>query len=1147
MSNRLPLADAKQREDALDIARSFIVQAPAGSGKTELLSNRYLTLLATVSAPEEVVAITFTRKAAAEMRARVLGRLEQAQRVHSGIEPMPEDVHSQHSLQRAFKVLAQDGKQQWQLLQQSSRLRIQTFDSLCSAIVRQTPLLSGTGGNLQIEEDADALYQEAARRTLQALEDTTYTETVASLLLHVDNNGYTAQKLLVQMLARRDQWLPMLSALHHDHRDEQWQQRLALFLQSELSDLVKLIDANTQQALMPLVAYALEQLAVEPADASATLSANALSANALSPTSSQASPLHALHGWGHILSDDPQDLALWQALAHVLLTQAGQWRKQVTKANGFPTGNAEAKQKKAEMTTILESLSETDSGVLAQVWLLPSLNDLIRQRPFVFSLLEVLTLAYGQLKLLFKERGVVDFGEVSSAASVALGSAEEPTDLALALDYKIQHLLVDECQDTSRSQVELLQKLTAGWQTGDGRTVFLVGDPMQSIYRFRKAEVGEFLRLKAQGLGDILLHSLTLNANFRSQANLVHWVNTIGPKMLAARNNALRGAVCFEQAQATKPAIDGLTVQCHGLAKSADYARLEAQQVLACIQQALQHGDQSIAVLGRTRGHLIDIATQLRAANMPFEAVEMEVLTQHPMIMDLLQLTRALMHSADRLAWLCVLRAPWCGLSLSDLHVLCSDQPNVSVLYLLQDETRRERLSNDGKARLDLALNILSNAVTHQGRLSLAERVHRSWYQFAGPTLCVSAEDKQVCDQFFAALETFDEQADDGLADILTTLSKLYAKTSGGAAIKLMTMHKSKGLEFDCVILPRLGAKTRGDETPLLRWENLALAHSSCLLVGTIQGAREQTVGAGEWLKSLELERAAHESNRLLYVALTRAKKRLHLFGAITKTKAGYSVTSGSLLSNVFPLLETEFVENLTFAETEDTPEQVISAVPHVRLKKINSDVAIVTHEAIQALSEMESLVSKEDESTETDRAKVIGIVTHAWLEQAANDQSLVFDKSLLPLIEKQLRWHKLIEHEVKRCSNIVLKALVAMQQDKTGKWLLSHQGQSEWALQWDEKDKMSRHIIDRSFVFEHERWIVDYKTLVHDNNEGTEQAHSEVIAERLRAYIPQLERYAQVLRAQESLVQRLAIYFPLQQQCWVWTPGQSPALFKIH
>src|SRR6185369_11151885 len=110
------------------------------------------------------------------------------------------------------------------------------------------------------------------------------------------------------------------------------------------------------------------------------------------------------------------------------------------------------------------------------------------------AILELLPRAAAHLKLVFAERGETDFTEVAQGAVRALGTAESPTDLLLALDTRIRHILVDEFQDTSYSQWELLEKLTSGWEKGDGRTLFLVGDPMQSIYRFREANVALFLR-----------------------------------------------------------------------------------------------------------------------------------------------------------------------------------------------------------------------------------------------------------------------------------------------------------------------------------------------------------------------------------------------------------------------------------------------------------------------------------------------------------------------------------------------------------------------------------------------------------------------------------------------------------------------------
>src|SRR5205085_11298858 len=127
-----PLADGKARKEALDVLRSFIVQAPAGSGKTELLVQRYVRLLSVVEKPEEIVAITFTIKAAAEMRSRVLSQLKNAEEI-------------------------------------GHRLRIQTIDAFCASLTRQMPVVSSFGAQPGIVEEANAHYADAALRTIEEL------------------------------------------------------------------------------------------------------------------------------------------------------------------------------------------------------------------------------------------------------------------------------------------------------------------------------------------------------------------------------------------------------------------------------------------------------------------------------------------------------------------------------------------------------------------------------------------------------------------------------------------------------------------------------------------------------------------------------------------------------------------------------------------------------------------------------------------------------------------------------------------------------------------------------------------------------------------------------------------------------------------
>src|SRR5580658_6195440 len=169
--------DQAERSRALDPARSFLVQAPAGSGKTYLLTQRFLRLLAKAERPDEIVAITFTNAAAAEMRNRILEALEAAERDGAGAggedDSWDDDSSSVASLARQALEHAQ--AMGWQLLDQPGQLRITTIDAFCRGLALQNPLswgvLAGLGGTLETADKPQELYRRAARRTLNWVAD----------------------------------------------------------------------------------------------------------------------------------------------------------------------------------------------------------------------------------------------------------------------------------------------------------------------------------------------------------------------------------------------------------------------------------------------------------------------------------------------------------------------------------------------------------------------------------------------------------------------------------------------------------------------------------------------------------------------------------------------------------------------------------------------------------------------------------------------------------------------------------------------------------------------------------------------------------------------------------------------------------------
>ena len=179
-----PVADSAQRQLALDPGRSFIVSAPAGSGKTGLITQRVLRLLCTVENPEEILCITFTRKAAGEMGSRIHSALQAA-----AYQPRPEDDYQAQTWDLAAAAVERNRQLGWNLLEMPGRLRIQTIDGFCRYIASQFALETKLGALPEPSEQPQIFYQQAARNLLQKIEEETELgEQLAVLLAHTGNN-----------------------------------------------------------------------------------------------------------------------------------------------------------------------------------------------------------------------------------------------------------------------------------------------------------------------------------------------------------------------------------------------------------------------------------------------------------------------------------------------------------------------------------------------------------------------------------------------------------------------------------------------------------------------------------------------------------------------------------------------------------------------------------------------------------------------------------------------------------------------------------------------------------------------------------------------------------------------------------------------
>jgi ATP-dependent exoDNAse (exonuclease V) beta subunit len=1098
--------DLARRREALDPGRSFIVQAPAGSGKTELLIQRYLRLLARVDHAEEIVAVTFTKKAAGEMRQRVIEALDDAR---AGKTPASD--HQRLTLELAATALRRDREREWQLVDNPSRLRIQTIDALCASLARQMPLLSRFGAQPETIEDAGPRYREAARATLLMVEEEgAAAADVACLLVHLDNDMARAEALIAEMLARRDQWLRDV----HGHRRDSLEAMLRQSRERALRQLLAAIPAAAQAEVQALAGHAFGNL--------------------------------GLGAFAGAVGD-------WTRIAGLFLTDKGEWRKKLDKNQGFLAGRAQESWKERAFALFAALERSGARHLLDAMRKLPPPGYGDSQWQVLEAILRLLPLAVAQLKLVFQSHRQVDFTEVAQGALLALGGDEAPTDLALALDYRIRHLLVDEFQDTSISQFQLVERLTSGWQPDDGRSVFVVGDPMQSIYRFREAEVGLFLRARAEGLSGLALHPLALSANFRSQSGIVDWVNAAFSRILPAAEDLASGAVPYTASVATRAALPGAAVRVHAL--FGDDGTEEARRVTEIVR-AVRADDSAakVAILVRNRSHLLDIVPALRAAGLRFRAIDIEPLGGRPVVQDLLALTRALAHPGDRVAWLALLRAPWCGLTLADLHALAADDGGGVMWEALQDESRLARLSAEGRARVARVCAALRPALLARRRAPLREQVAGAWFALGGPA-CVDREtDLEDAEVFFRHLDRCEEAGElPDRAVFEEGLAELFALPDVDAddSLQIMTVHKAKGLEFDVVIVPGLERPPRNEDKKLLLWAEQPEAEGgSGLLLAPINATGEDDDAIYRWVADFHAQRQALEDGRLLYVAATRARRQLHLLGSAAVKRDEEGVRSPkppsprSLLGKLWPVVEAEFRTALSAAPEAEPAPAAQSPRPDQRLRRLPAGWALPAAPPPAHWTPPPDPARAQDElefSWAGETARRIGSVVHRWLQRIAEDGCAGWDAARIHALGPAIR-HALVaqgvgDTELAEATARAQQALIGCVGDERGRWLLSAQSaaRSEWRLSGVVDGRPVNVVIDRSFVgADGTRWIIDYKTSRHEG--GDLEAFLDNERERYRA---QLEGYARLLRAAGEPRIRLGLYFPLLSG---WREWEYPA-----
>ena len=1041
--------DTAARSLALNPATSCIVQAPAGSGKTTLLVGRFIRLLALADYPEQVLAITFTRKAAAEMRLRVTAMLADRQSAESA------------------RARARDAERGWQLADNPSRLNIRTIDSFAMSLTRQMPVSSGFDRTAKLVDNADELYSLAARRLFRRLyADDPLAGEIARFIALFDNDAHKARRLLAGMLARRDHWLDEVTDIVAAYRKNP--ESVAKLLNEALQGLVtavtggleNMLPAPTLKEIEWAVGFAMGHTRATPA-------------------------------------------VFWQAAGLLLTTGKGTLRKQFTVKQGFPAQFKAAKERARELIEALDQAGLEEP--VAALRILPPQSLAPEQVDDLVAICISLSLAVIDLSSVMRTQGVADFTELILAARRALRAGDHPTELALAIDNRIRHILVDEFQDTSVIQYQLLELLVGGWTQGSGVSLFAVGDPMQSIYRFRDADVGLFYRAERRGLDQIPLRPLRLSTNFRSAPELVRWFNDTFAGVMGAETDPLTGRVPYNPCDARAEGTGAADVRLYA---SEEDERLALVSRIAAILH--EEADAKIALLVRSRTHLAGILDDLRRADIRWQATDIDALADTPAVTDLLSLAAALTSCTDRLAWHSLLRAPWVGLGLADLETLI-DVQSFDIASLRQ---LAGRLSADGKTRLERLVSALDAwlPALHEGPpRTVLEAI---WIQSGGPAAYGGDAAIDHAERFF---ELVDDLGSEGLDAHRLRLGAdhLFAVESAVANLQIMTIHKAKGLEFDHVLLPFLDRQTKATEAPLLRWR---LQDNRLLM------AARESGGLYDWLAEEDRQRERHELQRLLYVGCTRARRTLLLSAVQPEGKPA----RGSLLHLLRAGAGNANVEKSRRPGHHQTEGKAVAQVQH----RLSGDFQwqpptrkpLRFARGVNRSSRRAESGDAQPDRIGARRQVALGNLVHACLcdlgRSGIPENRHQWIEAQEPLWQARLAAEALTAADLQYCLAEAARQVARVLDDATGRWILQggRNGESEFGVTGIIDGAVQSFRFDRAFEDGGERWVVDFKT-------GPVGGAAQSLQELIARHRPQLQRYRTLAAALYRQPIRTALY----------------------
>ena len=264
---------------------------------------------------------------------------------------------------------------------------------------------------------------------------------------------------------------------------------------------------------------------------------------------------------------------------------------------------------------------------------------------------------------------------------------------------------------------------------------------------------------------------------------------------------------------------------------------------------------------------------------------------------------------SDRIHWLAILRAPWCGIMLNDLALLFQNDHTSTVWEIIQDENKMNEISSDGRKRIQRLIDILKNAFEHQSKTHIRRLVESVWMNLGGELCLHNPNDIVDINKFFDILQTSSSPIGIDFELVEYQIKKTYLSDvpSAEERIQFFTIHKAKGLEFDVVIIPSLNSTTRASDKKMILSDSF-IKNNNIYNVTAFSEPDNKSPHLHDLIYGIEKNREENELKRLLYVAMTRAKAKLHLVGSVT-LKDEMKPASNSFLSMLWDTYGKNFYE----------------------------------------------------------------------------------------------------------------------------------------------------------------------------------------------------------------------------------------------